>query len=334
MKEAKSGLYGWIGVVTTLAVIGAALWYTAAQPGSWYDSTLIYVYEKQRGFTQAFGSGVSAVSNASDMGPLISLIGLGFAYGIFHAVGPGHGKAIITAYAATHETNMKRVAGIAFASALVQGITAIVAVLGIAFLVEGSLRRAALAANDYLDPLSYAAITLVGVYLAWHGASRFYRSIQAARLAASHTQKHGHHHDNDHQHDHGDDACCGHSHTPDVKQVAQADTLWKAALVAVSVGLRPCSGAILVLVLTFSVGVLGSGVAAVIAMSLGTGITVATIALSAQGIRWPLTRLLENANAPMVSIGAGTSLLGGGIIIAVGAGLLQASLSTAAHPLF
>jgi len=327
-------------IVLGLTILaGLALWWSAAQNGSWYEQALIYAHEQQRHFTREFGTGISRLSKSDDLAPLLSLIGLGFLYGVFHAVGPGHGKAIITAYAVTHESQLRRTAVLAFASAMVQGVTAILAVGGIALLVEGSMRRAALSVDNYLEPASYAAVALVGLYLALLGIRRFYR-LYAARLRnrAAHGHHHDHTHSHDHVHDHAHgadaDACCGHSHGPSAEDVARATNPWRAAMVALSVGIRPCSGAVLVLVLTYSVGLFASGVAAVVAMSVGTGATVAAIALTAQSAKWPLARLTEKAGLPVAPISAGTALLGGGVIFALGGGLLYGALSAPAHPLF
>ncbi len=337
MNNPKTGLLVVSGLVVLAALV---LIVTAMEPGSWYDSVLIYAQEKQRAFTRDFGESVTELSDARDIGPFLALVGLGFAYGVFHAVGPGHGKAIISTYALTHETHIRRTAAIAFASAMVQGMTAIAAVVGIAMLVEGSMRRAALAADDYLEPVSYAAVTMVGLYLIVKGGRQFLRMVRGMsrgrqdvpdRHAHSH-QPHDHHHHHGHDHDHHDD-CCGHSHGPSPDQVAKADSLTQAAMVALSVGIRPCSGAILVLVLTYSTGMLFAGVAAVLAMSVGTGLTVAGLAMAAHGMKFPLLRLAEGGGIPMAPLAAGAALLGGGVVTAIGAGLLYGAMNATAHPL-
>lgn len=340
MRNPKTGLLIVSGLVVAVAII---LVVTAMGQGSWYDSVLLYAHEKQRAFTRDFGESVSHLSEARDIGPFLALVGLGFAYGVFHAVGPGHGKAIISAYAVTHETHLRRTAAIAFASAMVQGMTAIAAVVGIAMLVEGSMRRAALAADDYLEPISYAAVLMVGLYLIAKGGRQFLSMLRKSTgKAAGHAHHHDHddhaphHHDHHHHDAHGHDhdaACCGHSHGPSVEQVAKADSLTQAALVAVSVGIRPCSGAILVLVLTYSTGMLLAGVAAVLAMSIGTGLTVAALAMTAHGMKFPLARLAESGGLPMAPLAAGLALLGGGVVAAIGAGLLHGTFNTVAHPL-
>ena len=61
---------------------------------------------------------------------------------------------------------------------------------------------------------------------------------------------------------------------------------WRRGFAAiVAVGLRPCSGAIIVLVFALAQGLFWAGVAATFVMGLGTAITVAAIATLAVGAR-------------------------------------------------
>jgi nickel/cobalt exporter len=81
------------------------------------------------------------------------------------------------------------------------------------------------------------------------------------------------------------DASCGHSHGPEPQELAGPGG-WQRGLAAVTaVGLRPCSGAILVLVFAFAQGIFWAGVASTFVMGLGTAITVAAIATLAVGAR-------------------------------------------------
>jgi len=101
----------------------------------------------------------------------------------------------------------------------------------------------------------------------------------------AHGRVHDHDHEDDDDHDHHDHA--EHSHvavTPDQLRTGG----WREALaVVLAIGLRPCSGALVVLVFALSQGVLWAGIASVFLMGLGTAITVAalaTIAMTAKGL--------------------------------------------------
>lgn len=309
--------------ITLAAVIvliaGVAYIATSGLAREWFDILAGYVYTQQREFSRSLNAAVNALRDGKD-GALTTLIGLGFTYGIFHAIGPGHGKAVITAYALTHETRLVRTAALSFASALIQGGSAIVIVGALMLALGSGLRRAAMDVDNLMTPLSFAAITAVGIYLLLRGgrtAIRIFRPLHSA-----------------HRHEHGEQCGCGHAHIPTPEQVEDASTWRRAALVALAVGVRPCSGAILVLVLAFAFGFAASGIAAVLAMSLGTALTVSLLALTAQGLRWPLAKILTDVGVQSEALGASLTIIGGGVITALGATLLLRALTTPAHPFF
>jgi ABC-type nickel/cobalt efflux system permease component RcnA len=248
-----------------------------------------------------------AIRNAKTDGSAAWLLmGLSFAYGIFHAAGPGHGKAVISSYLVANEETWKRGITLSFASALVQALVAI-AVVGVAAALLGATAKTMSNAVWWIEIASYLLIALMGARLLTTKGLAFWREWQflrtpktlGAAATAAHAQPHhddhGHHH---HAHDHHDhahhdhahanpahgeaghvhDEHCGHSHGPTPDQLAGPGG-WKRGLMAIfAVGLRPCSGAILVLVFALAQGIFWAGIAATLVMGLGTAITVAAIA--------------------------------------------------------
>lgn len=205
------------------------------------------------------------------------LLGLSFAYGVFHALGPGHGKAILSAYVLANRETVRNGAILAFASSLVQALVAI-AMVGIA---AGVLNVTGAVLNEvtaWLELGAYALLTALGAWLVYKHIAK-----PAIQWLFDHRAVHTHHHDHnhpDHPHHHHDDACgCGHVHMPHPEQVAGQLNWRKAWGAIVAIGLRPCSGAILVLVFALSQQFFVAGIAAALAMGLGTGLTVATLAM-------------------------------------------------------
>lgn len=209
------------------------------------------------------------------------LLGLSFAYGVFHALGPGHGKAILSAYVLANRETIRNGAILAFVSALIQALVAIVMV-GIA---AGILNVTGAVLNEvtaWLELGAYALLTALGGWL----VHKHIAKPLLAWLANRHAHDH-HHHDHLHDHGHQDhhnhahhEACgCGHVHMPDPAQISGKLNWRKAWGAIVAIGLRPCSGAILVLVFALSQQFFVAGVAAALAMGLGTGLTVATLAM-------------------------------------------------------
>ncbi len=222
------------------------------------------------------------------------LAGLSFAYGVFHAAGPGHGKAVITSYMVSNERALRRGLVISLLAAIFQGLVAIALVGSAAGIFRVTAQRMNAAADD-LELAAYCGIILLGiVLLATKGAALVtaIRQIWAApvlgvftnsqqRLAGfpSESQKVFLADDGSAYHVHGPD--CGHCHIPDPKQLG-ADFSWKSAAVTIATaGARPCSGAILILVFSLAQNMFIAGVAAVFAMSLGTAITTGGLAATA-----------------------------------------------------
>jgi ABC-type nickel/cobalt efflux system permease component RcnA len=214
------------------------------------------------------------------------LMGISFAYGIFHAAGPGHGKAVISSYLVANEETWKRGIALSFLSAFLQAVVA-VALVGIAAALLGATAGTMNRAVWWIEVASYLLIAAIGARLLWVKGGALLRELAALRAPKSvgaaatvthhHDQGHHHHHDHAH-HPHDRDDHSGHSHGPTPDQLAGPGG-WKRGLAAIfAVGLRPCSGAILVLVFALAQGIFWAGVAATFVMALGTAITVAVIA--------------------------------------------------------
>jgi len=246
-----------------------------------------------------------------------ALIGLSFAYGVFHALGPGHGKAVISSYVLANRQTARNGALLALASALIQALVAIamVTVLAVVFNATAATMNQA---TRWLELASYALVTLLGAWLVWVKAIRpLWRrragpadvpvpalkgaaALRAISVHAAAAPAHGDHHHHD------DDCGCGHAHVPPPEQVAGQMNWRRAGSAILAVGLRPCSGALIVLVFALSQGFFLAGVASALAMGLGTGLTVAALAclaVAAGGAATRLGRRLSSAGAARLRYG-------------------------------
>ena len=225
------------------------------------------------------------------------LLALSFGYGVFHALGPGHGKMVLSAYVLANRETLRNGALLAFISSLVQALVAI-ALVGIA---AGILNVTGAVLNEVtalLELGAYAVLILLGAWLVFKYTLSPLKTVimgrsRALAVHAGHGDHHGHHHGHDH-HDHqhhSHDENCGHTHMPHPDQVAGKLNLKKAWGAILAIGLRPCSGAILVLVFALSQQFFLAGVASALAMGLGTGLTVAALAMGSLS----LGRLAEAA---------------------------------------
>jgi nickel/cobalt exporter len=271
----------------------------AAPAGAPAAGLLGWVAAKQSEFYRAL-SGLIRAAKADGTAPW-ALFGLSFLYGIFHAVGPGHGKAVISSYLVANDETWRRGITLSFASALLQSLVAI-AIVGIAAALLGATARMMCSANYAIEITSYALIAAVGARLLWVKGRALLASFQTVgrpltEAGATVTRHHDHdrhdHHDHVHGHDHHHehDAACGHVHGPDRADLAGPGGWRRGASAILAVGLRPCSGAIVVLVFALGQGLFWAGVGATLLMGLGTAITVAAIATVAVAARGFATRI-------------------------------------------
>ncbi|WP_276808474.1 nickel/cobalt transporter [Castellaniella defragrans] len=296
---------------------------------AWWGRTLAWIMDTQAGLHRRLAQAMRLVGEEGWIAAL-PLIGLSFLYGVFHAAGPGHGKAVMTAYLGTHRVRPARGLLLATAAALMQGAVAVLLVEVVADLLGYSLRHTQ-RAGTHLENLSFALVALLGAMLALQGAAALYRRWRGPRPDAPprgvFTQGAGMR---------AYCADCGALH--DLAGAHLDGTRgWRASLpVVAAIGIRPCSGAILVLLVAYSIDLRWAGIAAVMAMSAGTAATVGALAIGAVSLRGGLMGLLgrgRGASRRMRAAFEVLGLLGGLCIFLMGVGLLQQGLRTPAHPL-
>jgi ABC-type nickel/cobalt efflux system permease component RcnA len=285
-----------------------------------FGAFMRWVAETQQDMHKQLAASVKRLKSGSAIAAALALAGLSFLYGVVHAVGPGHGKAIISSYVVANEETVRRGVAISFLAAAMQAVTAValVSVLLIALNATG-LQLNAWASQ--LESASYALIALVGLYLLSGQLIRLWRRFRARRDENHGSHAHGnpdHDHVHAHHHHAGGEACADCGHMVDARQLAGPFSWRKALAVILSVGIRPCTGAILVLVFALTQGLFWAGVAATFAMALGTALTVAVLASLAHGAR---VRALKHGGKIYVwgdAVWSASAIGGGQVILQLG----------------
>lgn len=258
----------------------------------------------------------------SDGSAVWTLLAISFAYGIFHAAGPGHGKAVISSYLVANQETARRGILLSFASALMQSLVAVMIVTICAWLLNATAKTMC-GAEKAVEITSYALIAAFGARLVWTKGSGFIGALQARQPAAVLTAAAHHDHSDCHDdHAHVHDEHCGHAHGPDPGELAGPGG-WRRGFGAIfAVGVRPCSGAILVLVFALAQGLFWAGIAATFMMGLGTAITVATIAVIAVSAKDLARRLSAGREGNGALIMRGVEFSAAGLVLVFGVGLL------------
>jgi nickel/cobalt exporter len=313
-----------------------------------------WVVDTQQTMQRELAGGVRRLKTGNPFVAAVSLAGLSFLYGVVHALGPGHGKTVISSYVVANEETVRRGVIISFIAAAFQAITA-VALIGVFAIALNASGLTIKAWSLQLESASYALIALVGLWLLFgqlRALWRRFRPVPAFAAAAAggaqvafddhdHDHDHGQAHafargDHDHARVHAHDHH-GHHHEPgeachhivDAKDVSEPMSWRKIMAVMFSVGIRPCSGAILVLIFALTQGLFWAGVAATFAMAFGTALTVAGLATLALGSRELALRLGGKSGTWAEGVWAVCAIGGTTLIVLFGATLFVTSLGPA-----
>lgn len=298
----------WPLALFLLLAIGGVLWIWQAWPQVMVQSILW-----QRDVNQQMSGLLKAVAaNPTRAGG--SLLLFSFIYGVLHALGPGHGKIVITTWLATHPSKLRSSIGLTLASSLLQGLVAIGLVVVVLTVLQLPARQLHMS-SFWLEKASYALVGVLGVLLCWRALKKI-RALLRRPTFTAFTPHHVH-----------DERCgCGHQHVPNPEQLQSGDD-WRARLMIIlSMGMRPCSGAIMVLLFSKVVGVFGWGMASALAMAAGTSLTITSLALLVHSFRTMALKLSGNKAPVLWRQMAWTTLaLAGGAILVVAAVVMWVS---------
>ena len=249
----------------------------------------------QRDFTRDLAQHLRDVKEGgpSAHSSLVLALGLAFTYGVVHALGPGHGKFVVTTYFMAHERRIGRGVLMGLQIAVMHVISAIVIVLVAHYLAMRAYGRTG--DMPALRTASYASIALVGSYMLW-------RALKS-------------------QHSDHDHASCGHDHGH------EHGDRGRQGLLSFTVGIAPCSGAVLLLIYAFANDIVPLGILMTVAIAAGMAITMIGLGLfSILARRFVLRQLAKRERASTLRLGPVVELAGACLIILFGVGMTVASL--------
>ena len=271
----------------------------------------------QKGLHQQMTQLLQQVKTApGQAGGLLVLFSL--AYGVLHALGPGHGKVVIATFLATHPTRVNITLRLTLLASLLQGSVAIVLVTLMLVVLQTSSRQLHLS-SYWLEKGSYLLVIGLGIWIGVRALKTLRRQLRPRSPMKIRALR------ADHQHD--AHCGCGHAHLPDAQQLADAVSVKTQLLLVASMGLRPCSGAIMMLLFSRVIGVYLWGVVSAVVMALGTALTISAIGLLVQRSRVLAQRLGgESRTASTAALAMPLlALIGSALLIAAGLALWQSA---------
>jgi ABC-type nickel/cobalt efflux system permease component RcnA len=281
-------------IVASILAAGVAAWSIVP----WFDIQQ-WAAGEQRTFQNVMAGALRGIQ-VGDPKAVWTLCSATAAYGFFHALGPGHGKVLIGGAALASGATLKRLSILTVLSSLAQAGTAILLVGGLYFILQIGSADLANFTEAWLAPASYAAIAAIGLILVFRGARSWHKLGQANQAM------------------HG---CCGHAHGPSIKDVATLTSTRDAVALIASIALRPCTGALFVLVIAARFDAFAVGCLAVITMGLGTAAFNLTVATSGVVAR-RLAGFGARDHQGLQAISATLHVTGGILIIAISIGML------------
>jgi nickel/cobalt exporter len=258
-----------------------------------------YILALQSSFFRGLQAAVSALKESG--AAFWSLMTIGFAYGVFHAAGPGHGKAVISGYIVADDRSLKRGLALSFAAALLQALVAI-GLVGTLTLALNATARTMASTTGAIEQGSFALVALVGLHVLWRKAGRF---VALGRGGAAH-----------------DPASCDHAHLPGPEEISRLRSFREMVGVVLAAGLRPCAGALIILVFANAQGLFWAGIAATFAMALGTALTTGALAALAVFFKFAALRLAGGGSLRGARIIAGLEVLAAAFVAVLGAALV------------
>lgn len=287
--------------------------------GGGFDALAVWAAGEQRGFQNEMALGLRAL-RAGEPGAIMALLSVCFAYGFFHAIGPGHGKVLIGGYGLGRRVPWLRLSVISLMSSLGQAVTAVAIVAGGITLLGLARDQLVGFTEDVMAPASYGAIGLIGGWLIWRG-------VRKSVGLPTHRHHRGDHHDHGHSHDDAGGVCssCGHKHGPDLEEVENTNSLREALILIAGIAIRPCTGALFILIITWQMGIFGAGIAGTFAMALGTAAVTIGVAIASVGMRGGLMGGLQGS-ASLTWVVPAIEIFAGLLITVIATGLFLRAL--------
>jgi ABC-type nickel/cobalt efflux system permease component RcnA len=206
-------------------------------------------------------------------------------YGMFHALGPGHGKAIVCSYFLSKRGRMHQALVFGNMISTIHILSAVIIVLGLFWLVGSANIAAFHGVGGRLELISYALITCIGLFLLARTLYEWWK-----------TPKEG-------------EGTCSRAKIKDIFSLALAS------------GLLPCPGAALILLFTLSLGVFWAGLLAMIPLALGMGLTASFLGMFTIGSTGLVLHVSRKSRRAFVLVHRTLSCLGALFIIFLGASL-------------
>ena len=252
----------------------------------------------QRESNRLIAKHMKAIRDGDTAGPLLIGLMLAFAYGVVHALGPGHGKVVVASYFLGRDAQIGRGLMMGLQIAVYHVLSAIV-VVALADLVLRQAFGSAPAEVAGVRLTSYGLIALIG-------ATMLAQAVRRSRLRRAGIEV-------------GDD-CCGHGHSHSDRvhvhgSGSRAGVRAQEGALSLGVGIVPCTGAVLILLYALANDILLPGLLLVVAIAAGMAITMGALGMLSIVARSAVAARLGRSNGAQSAALTVVSDYGGAVLI-------------------
>jgi ABC-type nickel/cobalt efflux system permease component RcnA len=257
-----------------------------AQP-EWLRGVLARVNTAQRQLNQTLSRELRRLRDGEVTSAAPNVAWIAFLYGVLHAVGPGHGKLVVSSLFLARDARLRTAVGISWLVSLLQTLSAI-AIVSVVALALGRGGFTVLRDSRRIELVCYGLIALIGLGMLAGALREAWVHRREARAARS---------------------------TP-----GAGPGVVTAGLV-LATGLTPCASAIIILLFAFGQELYLVGVAACLVMAAGMGLTVSLVGLATVAGRRATVRVVGPSSAATHWVKTALGIAGAAAIMGLG-GLL------------
>jgi ABC-type nickel/cobalt efflux system permease component RcnA len=233
---------------------------------------------------------IREVKAEKSLQPLLAVLVIAFGYGLIHAAGPGHGKAVAMSYILSRSPSIPAGLLFGFLVAMVHGLSGAVCVLALHFILQASVSGTVTSVSQVTQAVSFGLLALLGFGLLLKNGWSLLRRFWSKPAQRSET------------------------------------TRAKKGLVpwAIAVGLVPCPGVVMIMLFCLSMGVLALGLMLAASVSLGMAATLSCVVIAVVTGKAGLFSLVPEGKVEVIESSLG--LISGAAIASLASLFLLTSL--------
>jgi len=222
--------------------------------------------------------------------PIFIILFVTFFYGMVHALGPGHGKTVTFSYFLSERAEVKKGIVVGTLIGFLHAASALILVLVLYFIIQQSFLRPIEDLSRIIKLISYGLITLIGLFL----LSKTVIGLRKEKRAE--------------------------------KGINDSSVTKSIIPFAIAVGIIPCTGAVIVLLFSISMGILGIGIISTLCMALGMATTISLVGVSTILAKKGITKFIIGRTKISTILETALSIIGALLIILFGILLFTSTL--------